>query len=613
MSLSPYAPISFLQRTEIFLSVEDLEPNFKRKRIILIKPKDYNCSFNKIWKTVCLIALFVGIFCAVGGFLAISQHEAYLDHTNDVITPYKALEVSKVSFFKETYKNFLTEDNMWVDHTKDTVIPRYETALKAFVPIAILPLMLTLLCWKITHTVSNYSLLQKKQRLDDLNVLLQCQKKAGNKTKLSKTCLDELIQLNFLTNKNLKNLSFSQIKHIRKTNNALFTSLYDNQKLSTSQTVYWQLLDELLNLVEDLSLALKVEVYLSLIDSEPRIIETLIQELKPDQLTDAVQDILAAIIKLFSRDLSRLEMMSDLKKIILYVNKEKCSLKKAYLYITKQYIEDCLIEFNIQDKKMTIHSGLLCPASEYFRAMLKKNTLNKIKILVIDEDQMAFQLILEYLKTEDLNVDASNCEALLDVCDKYLFIQIQELIQASMCHHIDHYLKKFCLEKLLELTNRFHLTALKNGIDEKIFADTPSFFSQDFLKKLDICIQYSLQTSYEYLLDPLWNDMGSFCKDANFPKQLLRTFKVARFPVIDYFNKFLSLLEKNPLLLKALWDEAIVMEMDIILDWINKFCENEKNMHIVFSSFKLPPVNDSIKFSRKALENLEDTELKEIV
>lgn len=612
-----YQSQGFLTRPIQYLSLTDVETSLKSKRIILIKSKDYHCSFNKKWKTATLSLFGASIILAVTGFLFASLYGGHFDHMQDRVTIYQGRQYDgyrngQYILNREDYLRYFSrympaENNMWVDHTKDTFLPNYTLGLQIFVPLATLPAVLLLIIWKVIYTVSNAPLLKNQKRIEDLNLSLQCTKRNSSKTKLKKRHISELIALDFFSNADASKLCFSQIKSIRKDHLSLFTSYLNENTLSETQNNYWKKILELLDAAEkELLRQLNNKTNLKMFEEEPRIVETLIQELKIEQMTTAVKQNLSNIIKLFNRELSRLET-AEILEVVEAVHCDKCSLKEALRRLKAPLKVTCLLLFDVKTKSVSINADLLFSASKYFDRLLKDqlNDLETMEISIPAEDSEHFLTILEYLKTGTLNFNSDNCIPLLTVCNQYLFMALLQEIHVRLCHDLNDYLGAFGIKKLLKAADLFHLDALRNGIDEKIAQNPPSFFDIDFLKTMKMTLKYSLQNSLGIILDRLYKDMALFARDDRFSTQFLSLLKIDQIPFDEIFECFLNLLKNNPKLLKTVWDLASQNEMDAIMDRLVLFCKKKVNASIWLECWDLPPINDKFKFSRKALEKIE--------
>ncbi len=603
MYIPSYQPPSFLKMQRSYLAIEDVETTLKSKKIVLLKPKDYQCSFDNKWKTLTLSVLWFSIIVAVTGFMLASLYGAHIDHLQDRVTVY---QINKEQYQRHFGRYLPTDDDMWVDHTKDSYVPNLNLGLQIFVPLATLPPVIVLIIWKVIHTYRNSPLLQKQKRLDDFILDLQCTKRSSPKTKLKKNSLSELIALDSFSDEDASILSFSQIKWIKKTDHPLFTSLLNKNKLSDVQSVYWKKLIELLDVKQNLLSHLADKSTLKMFVKEPRIVETLIQEVDQNQMTTPIKEELAHISKVFNRELSRLKN-EEMLKIIDLVNYNKCSFKQALASLKSPLNIQCIIEFRLKNAKISVPSDLLCSASDYFNGLLKEKLkdLNTLEISIPDEDSENFKTIIEYLKNGYLDLTPSNCKYLLDICRKYLFMKFFDQIHARLCTDLNDYLQKIGLEKLLKLTCRFELIALKKGIDETLSQNLPSFFSPDFLEKLEIAQRYLLNASCDLMLKTIYKDMEVLSKDERFSKLLLSILQINQIPFDKIFQIFLSLLRKNPKLLRTMWDLASDCNALSVLDGLFLFCKRKENTAIWLHEFDLPPMYDQLKFTRSHLEVLE--------
>lgn len=590
----------FTNVPKVFLSTNDVHRTLKAKKIELLQPDEL--PFDIRWKTVSLNLFIQGLQAGFFAFLMVASNNLLVEHPSDTTKQY-AFRYYVYDDLKYFEKLGLSKDAVWTDHTRDIFSLNYAEGAKAFFPLAFLPPLIPLVFWKVRNMAFKYLIDKKNETFINHNYVVgTLDFRLLATSKKNEPCPPNFISQFFeiLSDEQFKVLSFAQIRNIKIDLPEKFLDLLNEQKFSTQQNLYWKKLAKIMDAEPDnLFRAIMNGHNAQIFEEEPGILEAFIQDVDPSKLTDTIKEALATKLRLIHQPLSKLGI-EDVIEIIDKVHKEKCPLEKAYtkhLLPPVDKMEMRPFSFLDKEKKKVMIMApveLLCHYSDAFKVMLKGSFKETNEIELPDVDPKSFEDLISYLKTDSLDLEQIDINALLHLATTYFFDELHEYIESILMKtyllwdRIDH-VEDSNFDELLELSEKYNLTKFKMAIDLKISRDLPGFYSDAFLDWLITVKDFSLPIFFKKLIKAIKNDIETLVSDERFTERFINAVEVHEVVLEEFGDILPSIFENNPKLLEKLWDDAQENNCTVILEAIVSFCQEADNAHLYLANWDCPP------------------------
>ncbi len=618
---------TFTKYPRNYLSVKDACKILQNRQVIPINPNIY--SFNSKWKTAALMAFMIGLLGGFSAFASISDKVSSIDHSRDFVSKYICVKEymdmgeGQKPFYKENCspKNgadkygISEKDGMIIDHSNDTKVMDYVPGIKAMIPISIAPPIFVCFIWTVLklYQIGSTSILEKRraesqERVEDMIISLETSALRDKNMPVPNEFISELIDYGVLGEDQYKLLSFDQIKRVKKDRVELFNELLTNQNFSTDQNLNWNKLEKLLAATpEKIAIAIQNQSNNNLFEKEPKILETLIQNIPNAHLTENVKTLLAMKIERAHSVFSTLQL-EERTKIVELISEKNYSFEEAYKNFQMSFLDiglDVNLQFNDENQNLItlqIPVGILCASSKYFAKMLKgefkeSTILNKKEpILMRDVSPCTFQKLINYLKTEELKIENElDCLDLLEIAIRFEFTDLLAKLELILCNNLKSKLNVEEIADFMDFSENFNLKLFKDAIDLRISEEitrsnkVAEFFSDHFLKILPIITKFSLRKSLSRAVSIIKKNVGELSKNEEFIPRFVNIIGINNLILNKIFPSIISLFFDEPKLLKILWDEAFKQNNEVIQDEILLLSENLDYTHIFLANWALPP------------------------
>lgn len=611
----PVAPQPFISKPGEFLSTKDAIQVLQKGKAVLLKPREYSLS-PEMSKTAFAIVMWLTFLGGMIAFLAVSNDEAHIDHSRDSVTDYVITDYGRFDKF------YLPKNTTcWIDHTKDRWVPNFFEGFKAMFLTFFISLISSYILANIPNLASrtwtayaNRPAIKKNNDIDNLKISTLCSRSFSEESPAGIELVQELVELDLMSDEMLKELNFSQTKSIKQIQLKPFTEMLEHEKFSQTICLRWKKLEKMLSAsVDEVAKSLFNSGNDELFRTEPVFLETLIQELNHDQFTGNTQR-LSTKIRSIDPSLSKLSEDEALE-IVHLIHDLKCPLEEAYRmhsltsYEGKDEIKEITLKLHNKGREpitISVPESLLCRSSTYFERMLKGSFKESSKnaIDLHDVDVENFKRLISFLKNGCFEEDV-DFASLLPVAHEFAFSNALHEIESFFCKNLGPLSEVHEPRELLELCKDYELCSLQKAVALKLSNDSPSFFTESFLDILSMATEFSLTQTIDSLSEMICREMETLSQESTFIKRFTEIVKINHSLLEKIFPAFGNFLKEDKLdskLLGSLWDEASRKRIDMILDQIISFCEPLENADIYLANWPVPPTRDQKTHILESLE-----------
>lgn len=607
-------PKAIFKAPEIFLSNAEAFKLLEESRVSIIEVREEPDS--SALKITLLAIMVFSMFGGLVAWIAASNTAAKIDHSLDVVTPYRcrADKFESNRCRRLTESGLLTNESLWIDHTRDLWIPDLTAGLLSMGLISFLPPLAAYTAWKTwRHSIrqkllaKNQELLQRNNEITDAQCALACSS-PDSESPTDPIHISRLVALNVLSKVAFGKLGFMQIKQLKRDYPDLFAEQLKAQNFAEMQCLYWNKMHIMLRAEpEKLIAAIENRNNAEIFAQAPLFLESLIQELDPKKLSDGVKGALAAKMQELDENSSDTLSRASLSQSIDFISRYKISLEEAIdkLAISSSQI-DLEVTLHFDNEKSTSTSRtLLTTASPVFQAMI--NTAFKEghsrEILLREVDQTAFEVVINYLRTNELQLDEIDLAPMLKIADEFEFSALKTALEKHLCQNLDALIKDHPMGTLLRLCEDYDLQNLKKAFDLKLSYTCSQIkykaAASAHMQYLGLATEFQLPATLE-TLSGLFRQVlqDESTSEETWVRLLLDIAEIDKESFLHLFAACTSTFQRRPSLLKELWKAAADSHCKIVKTAIISFCHVRANAHIYLAIWGIPPGED---FPKKTL------------